>query len=122
MGVLTVDMQRLRGAIDAAHGMRESLMQDLARGTRELKRGVGTMLTAFHASHLQMAKRTRADCATFLAGVDRAVNRIRGTVVNLRKGFASDLRGARHAWRGGSATRRTRSASRHGAGGRGKRT
>ena len=122
MGVLTIDMRRLRGQIDAAHGMRESLMQDLARGTRELKRGVGTMLTAFNASHLQMAKRTRADCATFLAGVDRAVNRIRGTVVNLRKEFASDLQGARHAWRGSNTTRRTRSASRHGTGGRGKRT
>jgi len=69
-----------------------------------------------------MAKRTRADCATFLAGVDRAVNRIRGTVVNLRKGFVSDLQGARHAWRGGSAARRTRSTSRHGTGGRGRRT
>lgn len=122
MGVLTIDMRRLRGEIDAAHGMREALMQHLARGTMELKRGVGAMLTGFHASHLQTARRTHADCTAFLGGVDRAVNRVRGAVASLRKEFASDLQGARHAWRGGSATRRTRSASRHGAGGRGKRT
>lgn len=122
MGVLTIDMRRLRGEIGVAHGMREAFMQDLARGTRELERGVSTMLTAFHASHLQMVKRTQADRSTFLAGVERAVDRIRGTVVNLRKEFASDLQGARHAWRGSSATRRTRSVSRHGTGGRGKRT
>jgi hypothetical protein len=122
MGDLTIDMRRLRGEIDAAHGMREALMQNLARGTMELKRGVGAMLTAFHASHLQMAKRTHADCSAFVAGVEKAVNHIRGTVAGLRKEFASDIQGARRAWDGGGAPRKARSATRHGAGGRGKRT
>jgi uncharacterized protein YukE len=122
MGVLTIDMQRLRGQIDAAHGLREALMQDLARGTRELKRDVDAMLTGFHASNLQMAKRTHHDCATFLAGVDNAVNHIRTTVASLKKDFASDIRGARRAWRGSGADRRAKPAARHGAGSKGKRS
>jgi len=122
VGVLTIDMRRLRGEIDAAHGMRESLMQNLARSTMELKRGVGTMLTGFHASHLQMARRTHADCTAFLGGVDRAVNRVRGTVASMRKEFASDLQGARRAWHSGGAARKARFTARRGTGGRGKRT
>jgi hypothetical protein len=122
MGVLTIDMRRLRGEIDAAHGMRETLMQNLARSTRELKRGVNAMLTASHASHLQTARRTHADCSAFVAGVEKAVNHIRSTVASLKKDFASDLQGARRAWRGGDVARRGKAATRHGAGGRGKRT
>jgi hypothetical protein len=122
MGVLTIDMRRLRGEIDAAHGMRESLMHDLARSTRELKRGVNAMLTASHASHLQTARRTHADCSAFVAGVEKAVNHIRGTVAGLRKEFASDIQGARRAWDGGGAPRKAKAAAKHGAGGRSKHT
>ncbi len=121
MGVLTIDMRRLRGEIDAAHGMRESLMQDLVQGTTQLKQGVTVMLKGFHASNLQMARRTHADCSTFLAGVDKAVNHIRTAVASLKKDFASDRQGARRAWRGGDGARKGKSATRHGAGGRGKR-
>ena len=122
MGVLTSDMTRLRGEIDASHATREALTQNLARGMKDLKRGVNAMMTAFRASHLQMAKRTRADCLTFLDGVSGTVDHIRGTVASLRKEFASDLHGARRAWRGGDGARRARPAAKRGAGGRGKRT
>ena len=122
MGVLTSDMRRLRGQIDAAHGERESLMHNLARGTSQLKRDVGTMLTGFQAANLQMARRTHNECASFLAGVDKAVNHIRFTVAGLRKEFASDIQGARRAWDGGGAPRKAKTAARHGAGGRSKHT
>ena len=118
MGVLTIDMRRLRGEIDAAHGERESMMHDLARGTRELKRGVNAMLTASHASHLQMARRTHADCLAFVAGVEKAVNHIRGTVAGLRKEFAADIAGAHQAWRG--SRRATTAAGGRAAGRRSK--
>jgi len=122
VGVLTNDMRRLRGQIDAAHEMRESLMQDLVRGTMQLKQGVTAMLKGFHASNLQMARRTHADCSTFLASVDGAVNHIRTTVASLKKDFTSDRQGARRVWRGGGAARKARFTARRGAGGRGKRT
>ncbi len=121
MGVLTMDTRRLRGEIDASHQMRQTLMHDLTRGTADLKRGVNAMLRTFHTSHLQMARRTHADCTAFLVGVDRAVNRIRGAVASLRREFVSDLQGARRAWRGGEAARKGRCASRHGASRRGRR-
>ena len=120
MGALTSDMRRLRGQIDAAHDLRESLMQDLARGTTALKHDVGAMLTGFRTSNLRMAKKTHSDCASFLAGVDSAVNLIRTTVASLKRDFTSDLQGARHAWRGSRNSRR--SSTKHGAGGKGKRS
>lgn len=122
MGGLTSDMRRLRGQIDAAHGLRVSLMHDLVRGTMGLKREVGAMLGGFRASNLQTARRTHSECAMFLAGVDKAVNHIRDTVAGLKKDFASDRQGARRAWRGGDGARKARPAARQGAGGKGKRT
>jgi hypothetical protein len=98
MGVLTEDMRRLRGQIDAAHGLRETLLRDLSRGTKELKRGVSAMLKAFGHSHQQRTRRQRADGAAFLAGVDKAVNRLRLSVAGLRHDFATDLQGAHEAW------------------------
>jgi hypothetical protein len=121
MGALTSDMRRLRGQIDAAHGLRESLMQDLARGTTALKHDVSVMLTGFRTSNLRVARKTHSDRASFLAGVDSAVNLIRATVVSLKKDFASDLQGARHAWRGSTSSRRSKPATKHGAG-KGKRS
>ena len=121
MGVLTSDMRRLRGQINAAHGERESLMHHLARGTSQLKHDVGVMLTGFQAANLQMARRTHSDCASFLAGVDKAVNHIRTTVAGLTKDFASDRQGARRAWRGSDAgCKRNPSTKRGGA--KGKRS
>ena len=111
MGVLTNDMSRLRDEILASRGAREALMRNLAQEASGLAKGVDRMLGEFHQSQARMAHKTHADCAQFLAGVERTVNGLKKTVTGLRADFAADLGGARQAWRG-HPTRRARSADR----------
>jgi len=104
MGVLTDDMTRLRDEVLASRGARVAIMRDLARGTKDLTKAVGGMLGAFQTSRVRMAKRTRAECGSFLSGIETSVNTLRGTVAGLRRQFAADLRGAGKAWRGTART------------------
>jgi len=112
MGNLTDDMTRLRNEIVALRGARGTLMQNLTHGATGLAAGVTRMLGEFHQSNARMARKTHADCAQFLAGVERTVNGLKKTVAGLQAKFAADLRGGREAWRGGRAARRTRGARR----------
>jgi len=57
MGNLTDDMTRLRGEVDALRSERETLMQDLARGAKNLASTVSAMQAEFSADHAAMAKK-----------------------------------------------------------------
>ncbi|MBU1053961.1 MAG: hypothetical protein KKC46_09045 [Proteobacteria bacterium] len=125
MGNLTNDMNRLRGEVDALRGARGALVQDLARGSRDLSSTVSAMRADFAAAHAAMAKQTRGEREAFVvAGInevnsligafsrDRADMALKGThyrkvflsemgiqVLCMCKNTADDLMGARLVWR-----------------------
>jgi hypothetical protein len=91
MGNLTDDMTRLRGDVDALRSDRGALMQELARGARDLAATVSAMQADFAASHNAMAKKSRKERVSY-------VTRIKKQVGRMRKETSSDLAGARRAW------------------------
>jgi hypothetical protein len=129
MGNLTVDMTRLREEVEALRDARSVLMNDLTRGTRDLNTAVAAMRDEFISSHAAMAKQSRGEREAFVAAVidqinsrigafsrDRAdmarkgrdsrgvfLTEMRRQVTDLRNEMASDLMGARLAWRGQSS-------------------
>jgi len=128
MGNLTDDMTRLRGEVDALRSDRGALMQELARGARDLAATVSAMRADFTSAHTAMAKQTRGEREAFVAAVISEVNFLLGAfsrdrgdmarkgrhdrgaflsemrrqVTGLCKDTADDLMGARLAWRGRS--------------------
>jgi len=93
MGNLTDDMTRLRGEVDALRSDRGALMQELARGARDLASTVSAMQADFAATHATMARKTRRERASYVARIKKQVGR-------MRKATSSDLAGARSAWLG----------------------
>ncbi len=91
MGKLTDDMTRLRGEVDALRSDRGALMQDLARGAKDLATEVSAMQASFAKAHTAMAKKTKRELRSFVAGIEKKVGR-------MRKETATDLAGARRAW------------------------
>jgi hypothetical protein len=126
MGNLTDDMTRLRGEVDALRSDRGALMQELARGAKDLTMAVAAMRTGFTSAHAAMAKQTRGKRGTFVDAVIAEVNsllgefsrdrndmarkgrddrrtfllKMRGQVAGMCKETADDMMGARLAWRG----------------------
>ena len=93
MGNLTDDMTRLRGEVDALRSDRGALMQELARGAKDLAATVSDMRADFSAAHAAMARKTRKARASYVSKIERQVGR-------MRKATSSDLAGARSAWFG----------------------
>jgi hypothetical protein len=93
MGNLTDDMTRLRGEVDALRSDRGALMQELARGAKDLASTVSAMKADFAAAHATMARKTGKARASYVAKIKRQVGR-------MRKETSSDLVGARRAWLG----------------------
>ena len=112
MGTFTDDMTRLRDEIVSSRDARGMLMQNLALGAAGLAKGVTKMMGEFHVSNTQMARKTHADCAKFLAGVEQTVKGIKKSVAGLQGEVAADLRGGREAWRGGRTARKSRGSRR----------
>ena len=93
MGNLTDDMTRLRGEVDALRSDRGAMMQELARGAKDLASSVSAMQAGFAAAHATMARKTGKARAAYVAKIKRQVGR-------MRKETSSDLAGARRAWSG----------------------
>ena len=93
MGNLSNDMRRLRREVDALRSDRGALMQDLARGAKDLASTVSAMQSDFAAAHATMARKTGRARATYVAKIKRQVGR-------MRKENASDLAGASQVWFG----------------------
>jgi len=93
MGNLTDDMTRLRGEVDALRSDRGTLMQELARGAKDLAFTVSAMQDGFADAHTTMSRKTGKARASY-------VGRIKKQVGRMRKENASDLAGASHAWFG----------------------
>ena len=93
MGNLTDDMTRLRGEVDALRSDRGALMQELARGAKDLASTVSAMQADFAAAHATMAKKTGKARASYVARIKKQVGR-------MRKENASDLAGASQVWFG----------------------
>jgi hypothetical protein len=93
MGNLTNDMTRLRGKVDTLRSDRGALMQELARGAKNLAFTVSAMQADFAAAHGTMARKTGKARASYIARIKKQVGR-------MRHENASDLAGASHAWFG----------------------
>ena len=93
MGNLTDDMTRLRGEVDVLRSDRRALMQELARGAKDMASTVSAMQADFAAAHATMARKTGNARASYVARIKRQVGRMRNE-------NASDLAGAAHAWFG----------------------
>lgn len=128
MGNLTDDMTRLRGKIEALRCARGVLMQDLTRGTRDLRTAVAAMRADFTSAHAAMAKQAHREREAFAAALISEVNSLLGAfsqdrddmarkgrhdrgvflsemrrkVTGMCKETADDLMGARLVWRGRS--------------------
>ena len=96
MGVLTDDMKRLRGEVEALRMARGALMQDLAPVTRQRRDAVSMMQAGFRKTRGEMARNAKAERRAYITGQKR-------TVAHLRKEFATDIAGAARAWFGARA-------------------
>ena len=99
MGVLTDDMTRLNGEINAARKTRGALMKNLERQAKALRKSVGEMQAGFHEARKEMAESTAAERAAFVADLT-------GTVAGLCTEVAADLAGAHRAFFGRSPPQR----------------
>ena len=93
MGQLTADTTRLVGEIHAARGERQRLNQAFRHARVELKRTVGRMHGGFRTARAEMARRQGRSLREFMSGLESRVGA-------LRRGFTTDLAGARAAWHG----------------------
>jgi len=93
MGNLTNDMTRLRQEVDSLRSDRGSLMQELARGAKELASTVSAMQADFSAAHAAMAESTGRARAEYLADIKRQVS-------NMINENAADRAGAARVWFG----------------------
>jgi hypothetical protein len=91
--MLTDDMGRLRGEVIAMRKVRGILLSDLQKVTKSRKKVVAQMCSHFGHIRSRMAKQTKHERLAFL-------DRLKNTVVLLRKETADDLAGARNAWAG----------------------
>ena len=93
MGNLTHDMTRLRRKIDSLRSDRGTLMEELARGAKELASTVSSMQADFAATHAAMAQKTGKARVAYVAMIKKQVGKT-------RKETASDLAGASRVWLG----------------------
>jgi hypothetical protein len=94
--MLTEDMTRLCGEINAMRRARGRMMTGLQHDAKELKQSVSELCTHFGRARMTMAKRTKNDRAAFLHNLKRTVG---AHLLNTR----NDLAGARGAWAGKGA-------------------
>jgi hypothetical protein len=94
--MMTEDMTRLRGEINAMRSTRASLMSELKHGAKDLKHTVTKLCTHFGRARTMMAKRTKHERVAFLNNLKRSVD-------TQRRDMRNDLAGARRAWTGKSA-------------------
>jgi len=100
MGVLTDDMTRLNGEINAARKVRGTLMENLAQMKRNLTRQMKTFRAGFRKAHREMADSTAEERAAFVLDLTE-------TVAGLCTEVAADLAGAHRAFFGRSPAQRT---------------
>jgi hypothetical protein len=86
--MLTADMKHLRGEIDALHGSRAKMVDDL-------RQGVGELMAQFGHARAKMAERTKHERVAF-------VNHLKRSVATQRRHMRHDLAGAQKAWAGKS--------------------
>jgi hypothetical protein len=94
--MLTEDMTRLCGEINAMRRMRGSMMSDLQHGAKELEHTVTKLCAHFGRARMTMAKRTKHERVAFLNNLKRSVGA-------QRRDVRDDLAGARRAWAGKGA-------------------
>jgi hypothetical protein len=87
MGVLTDDMTRLRGEIDALRGAREALCEGLMQGARNLRSAVWGMRADFRKTRADMASRTGAEREATVKGVRRAAGEVRSAAAEMQANF-----------------------------------
>jgi DNA-binding protein H-NS len=93
MATLTNDMARLCGEIQMMRRMRDALMNELEKKTRERRDAVSQMQANIATAHEQMATRTKANRMAF-------VSELKQTGAEQRQATSSDLAGANRAWSG----------------------
>jgi hypothetical protein len=96
MGTLTKDMTRLCGEIVSMRNDRGKLMKEMAREAKTLEESVSSMCAGFTKARKDMARKTGAERAKFVSGLQKSVTR-------MKKEVLSDLSGAHRAWCGRNA-------------------
>lgn len=92
MGLLTADVTRLCGEINALRRARGTFLKDLVKETRDRKLAVSETQAAFAFARTALARRTKADLSGFISG-------LRCGVGSFRRELNADLAGARRAWK-----------------------
>jgi len=99
MGKFTEEVTRSCQEIKAGHKSRKELQERLERFLAELKQNMLEKRANFQKEHQEMAQRTKAECLKFIQNIRERVLHIQRNTDQWRKAFASDLEGARQAWR-----------------------
>lgn len=98
MGSLTADMTRLCGEINDLRQVRGEEMRDRRQEMRDRKMAVSEMRADFAFAGAAMARKTKADLATFVSDLKAAVDELKCAVGELREQFRTDVAGAHRAW------------------------
>ncbi|MCX7018501.1 MAG: hypothetical protein NTY46_05805 [Candidatus Sumerlaeota bacterium] len=93
MGVLTDDMNRLRGKVESMRCERLVLNQALAHGAKNLCLSVSAMKAGIRKEQSAAARHARAERKAFTKNLEK-------TVGHMRKENKNDLAGAHKAWFG----------------------
>ncbi len=91
MGLLTDDMTRLCGEINALRRARGIFRKDLEKETRGRKIAVSEMRANFAFARADMARKTKVFLSNF-------VSSLKGGVGERRRQFRADLAGVHRAW------------------------
>ena len=102
MPMLTKEMTRLRGEIDALRNARGALMQGLESATGKLRNTVSAFRGDVRAEHSKMNTKMKK-------GLNRFMTDLRETVGDIRTAVATDLVGAHQAFFGGASGVKSRS-------------
>ena len=85
--MLTDDMARLRGEIEAMRGTREAFIEDLRRGTEALKGAVSGLREGFRDARVEMGERMKGDHQAFVSNLQTTVCDLQTAVSEMQAGF-----------------------------------
>jgi len=85
--MLTDDMARLRGEIDAIRGTREAFVEDLRHGTEALKGAVSGLREGFSDARAEMGERMKGDHQAFVSNLQTTVCDLQTAVSEMQAGF-----------------------------------
>ncbi|MBI4595179.1 MAG: hypothetical protein HY730_02245 [Candidatus Tectomicrobia bacterium] len=100
MGILTEDMTRLRGEIEALRTARKNLMQELAHGVQARRNELFETRARFFQEHGEMVRNTRENLLGFMSDIRKIVAEVQSQASVKRALFRTEIVNSHKAWYG----------------------